>query len=223
MRKLLVPAFFAVFLFAGHWLAVESWDGNVFVYLGERRAPAATRSIKDYSAFSRQALFVPVPDQMMSPSQVWLKEGSVGLKLGHPLLKNDSGGGEFACALRGSPGVFNKVELTFTGTGISSSGDQPQMVVEVDCVPSEKLTELNTIWIPMQEIAKRPAQDQDFQLFGEQPLHVRLINIPGEWPTGWVLSNVRMYDESAPTFSLTVDSARMRESGKKLLSFDYQF
>jgi len=145
----------------------------------------------------------------------------MGLTLGHPLMKS-SDRNEFACPVQGRPGMFDRVELTFIGTGISEAGQQPKMIVEADCATGPNLGEINTIWIPMQDIVTAEAKDQEMQIYGDHPVIVRLEQIPGEWPVAWVLSNIKLFRQANPDENVTIDSAKMRETSGKLLSFDWQ-
>ena len=220
MRGLLATVTFCLFMLTGYLVSVESWNGTVFVYLGELRSPSAVRSIKDYSAVDRTALFASVHRQMIAGAHLIKQPDSMGLTLGHPLMKSATGR-DFACAVDGRPGLFDHVELTFIGLGISEAGRQPKMTIEADCRGGGNLSELGTIWIPMREIVAANAQDQELQIYGENPVTVRLEQIPGEWPATWVLWNVRLFREDNPEESLVIDSGKIRESGAKMLSFDW--
>lgn len=202
---------------------VNSWDGAVFVYLGEQRSPAAVRSMRDYSAIDRKALFSSVHRQMLEGAKLIKQQGQMALTLGHPLMKTAERN-EFACPVEGRPGLFDRVELTFTGTGISESGHQPMMTIESKCGSGGNLSELETIYIPMQDILAAGAKDQELLTTGDHPVLVKLEHIPGEWPVGWVLSTVRFYREGSPEESMTIDSEKMRDTTEtgKLLSFDWK-
>ncbi len=223
MRKALGPIGFCLCLLLGSTVMVDSWNGAVFVYLGERRSPAAVRSMRDYSAIDRKALFSSVHRQMLEGAKIIKQQGQMALTLGHPLMKS-SERNEFACSVEGRPGLFDRVELSFTGTGISESGHQPMMTVESKCGSGGNLSELETIYIPMQDIVAAEAKDQEMQIFGDHPVMVRFNHIPGEWPTGWVLSKVRFFREDDGEESLTIDADKMRENTGtgKLLSFDWK-
>lgn len=210
-------------MFTGYALSVDSWNGAVFVYLGEQRSPAAVRSMRDYSAIDRKALFSSVHRQMLDGAKLIRQAGFMALTLGHPLMKS-ADRNEFACPVQGRPGLFDRVELTFNGTGISASGEQPQMIIESECTGGGNLNQLETIWIPMQDILSTEPKNQEMQMYGDHPVMVRLNHIPGEWPTGWVLSTVRLYHHENLEETMTIDSAKMRDTTDtgKLLSFDWQ-
>lgn len=222
MRKLFAPIGFCLFLAAGYLVSVESWNGAVFVYLGELRSPASVRSMRDYSIVDRKALFASVHKQLLEGAKLMKDDGTMGLTLGHPLMKA-SDGNDFACPVPGRAGLFDRVELTFLGLGISESGHQPKMVVEADCNPGTNLSQLSPIWIPMAEIVAAGPKDQDLQFYGEQPKKIRLEHIPGEWPTTWVLTSVRFFRQAFPDENMLINAEKMRETnGGKLISFDWQ-
>lgn len=211
---------FAMLVLAGYLISTHSWDSMVFVYIGEQRSPAAVRSLQDYVPVDRSAFAEPVHKQMFRDAKKIQEERYIGLSFGHPLL-NDRGG-EFACPVKGRPGMFDRVELTFLGSGISSSGQQPRMIVETPCQLGDTFGRLDTIWLPMQDIVRAPAKDQELQIYGERPVVIRLQQIPGEWPPTWVLWNVRFFNTEVSDRSLTVDLAKIREANGKIFAFDWQ-
>lgn len=222
MKRWTIPAFFVLAIATGNHIATESWNGRVYVYLGEQRAPATVRSIRDYSAVDRKALTSSVNKQLLASAKLKELNGYIGVTLGHPLFKRAKGTGEFACPVQGRPGVFDKVELTFFGTGVSEAGDPPLMIVEGECAPGGNLNEMRTIWIPMKAIMASAARDQEMQLFGDQPVTVRLQQIPGQWPESWVLQSVRLFREHNPDDSLVLDSKMVREANPQRLSIAWR-
>ena len=222
MNKILAPLLFVCFLAVGYWTAVESWDGSVYVYLGEQRSPAAARSIRDYSAVDRKALSSSLNKQLLGKAKLKVKNGYLGITLGHPLMKRANAGADFACPVQGRAGIFNQVEMTFMGTGISEAGQPPRMVITAECVPSSNLSELRTIWVPMQQIVAGPAHDQELQVYGEKhPVTIALQGIPDAWPSNWVLESARLYRADNPEEMMAIDTNGVRAAQPKMLSFDW--
>lgn len=222
MRKLIAPTFFIFALTIGYWVSVESWNGAVYVFIGEQRSPASNRSMRDYSALDRKALSKSIHKQLLASAKVTEKNGFMGVTLGHPLFRRSKGIGEFACPVQGRPGVFDRVELAFMGIGVSDSGEAPLMLVEAECQTGNSLNEIRTVWIPLKAIHRSVAKDQEMQLFGDQPVTVRLQKIPGAWPDSWVLQSVKLFREMNPADNLTVDAKGVRDANPKLLELSYR-
>lgn len=220
MRKILIPSFFALFLLIGYQRAVSSWGGKVFIYLGEQRSPAAVRSLRDYSSVERRTLLHSVHRQMLEEAKFVAKDGYVGLYLKHPMMRSERGL-DFACSVGGRPGLYDRIELTFIGEGISESGSQPRMLVESECTPGNRIDDLSVIWIPFRDIITAPAKDQEMQIFGDHPVTLRLEQIPDSWPNRWVLWNVRLFRQANPDDHYVIDSNKIRQSNAKLMSFDW--
>jgi hypothetical protein len=226
MKTALAAAFFLAAVLAANGLAVQSWHGMVYVYMGQRRAPASTRTQQDYTAMDRHALSRSVHEQLMAEAKALRNddEGQVDITLGHPLVARPEGGGrDFACEIQGHVGVYNRMELTFYGTGISENGEEPHMVIDTTCSAAhDQLGALEPVTIPMQDIVSAAAKDQELQVSGPHPAIIHLQNIPARWPQNWVLTQVRFYREDDPDQELTLDARHLREAGVPLLSFDYK-
>jgi hypothetical protein len=226
MRKLKTFVFFIASMMMGYAIATQSWDGWLYVYLGEFRYPAAVRSIHDYSALDRKALFTSIHKQMLKEARLEKKQGYIGLTMGHPLFKRGIGTSDFACSVQGRTGMFDHIELTFMGVGISEGGEPPTMTVTTPCVPGKTLNRLQTIWVPTDEIFKNPAKDQELKLNSDQPMTVSLKQIPNQWPEQWVLWSVRLFNEDKSKGksddSYLIDAAKIREASAKTLSFEWK-
>jgi hypothetical protein len=224
MKNAAIALLFLASIGFANWLTTRSWNGLVYVYIGEQRAPASVRTAHDYTPVDRQALGRSVHEQLMSMAATSRQDGNVGVTLGHPLVARPEGGGgrEFACEVAGHGGIYDHMEITFYGTGVSDNGDEPHMVIDADCEASAQLDVLNPVWIPMGEIVRTSPRDQEFQVSGPHPTRIRLEHIPGVWPESWVLVSVRFYRQDTPDESLLVDAQHLREGGPTLLSFDFK-
>ncbi len=219
MRSFIQFSFFLGSVVIGYCLAIQSWGGGVYVYLGEERSPAAVRKMTDYSEVPRQSLHQAAHQQLLQGAEIEKKDGSVGVRLGNPLVRNENGASDFACRVRGREGLYDRVEMTFTGTGISEGGELAQMVIDSPCESAQEVSALSTIWIPMKEITALKAEDGDFDY---DAVKIHLLHIPGQWPDNWVLSSVRMFkaDDAQPEWK--VDAQTLRSSGRELMSFDWK-
>jgi hypothetical protein len=222
-QYILVSAFtFAFCLLSGVWLTNISWDGKVFVYLGEERAPAAVRSLSDYSAIEMKSLDASAHLQLMNNSVVVAERDRLGIQLGHPLLHREDGARVFGCEVRDHTGVYNRISLLFVAEGVSSSAAPPQMTVVSECHSMQDLNQLETIWIPMQQIYSLPARDQEFTSNDDNPVGIGFTDMPPEWPDRWVLMSVRLFRDDNPDQSLTIDTNHLRDARPTLLSLDWQ-
>lgn len=212
---------FMVGLMLGYGIVVRSWGGSLYVYLGEERSPAAVRLLSDYAALDRGALTNEVHQQLVGAAELIKQDGNLGIRLGHPLLQLRNGGYDFACAVQGRRGVYDRIELTFWGIGITESGHPPEMVVETACRTDEDLNRLATLWLPMSEILANPAKDQQLEFYDDQPLTIRMEQIPGEWPESWVLTRIRLFRESNPTRGLEIGASLIKEARSKIISFEW--
>ncbi|HMN67329.1 MAG TPA: hypothetical protein PKC28_02205 [Bdellovibrionales bacterium] len=214
--------FFALWMALGYWVTIDSWNGYGYVYLGDQRGPAAMRSIREYAQFDMSALKKSLPKQLLGTARVFKKEGYVGVILGHPLFQRGKGTGEFACPIQDRPGVFTRVEVEFTGVGISESGEQAKLTAETDCLPSNTLTELRTVWIPMESILASEPKDQELQIYGDQPVVIRVTGIVGQWPESWVLSGVKLFSDENPDEAMRLEMSELREARPALMTFDWK-
>jgi hypothetical protein len=214
-------ALFIFGLMLGYGIVVRSWGGSLYVYLGEERSPATVRLLSDYAALDRRSLANDVHQQLVGGAELIRQNGELGVRLGHPLLKLKGGGYDFACAVQGRPGVFDRIELIFWGIGITESGHPPRMVVESSCQTGEDLNRLATLWLPMSQIFANPAKDQQLEFYEDPPLTIRLEQIPGEWPENWVLTHIRLFREDNPSNSLEIGASLIKEARSQILSFEW--
>ncbi len=222
MKVRWAPLIFVFCLCTGLWITERSWNGRLFVYVGEDRGPTAVHGTLEYSALDRGALYRSAHNQLLDNAEI-IKSGKyAGVRFGHPLIAKEKGGKAFGCQVADHRGLFNQIEITFIGTGISEGGSPARMVVEAPCRAIRDLNKLETVWIPMGDIFASAPKDQELQIFGESPVVVKLEEIPSQWPTDWVLWSVRLYRDDDPDEALFISSKLIKESQVKKLSFDWQ-
>jgi hypothetical protein len=218
---------YAFFLFVfcmgfGLWLNDHSWNGQLFVYVGEERAPAAVRSLREYSSLDHEALYRSTQAQLMAYAELIRDEGYLGLRLGHPLMTGAGGGKEFGCQVQDHSGVYDRLEVTFVATGISENGELPHMTVDARCHSDSDLNRLDTIWIPLAQILQNPVRDGDIDLGGENMSRLYFEHMPDSWPENWVIWSVRLYREDGGATPLQFDARQLRAAETKLMSFDWK-
>lgn len=219
MRSLAAVILFFSFIFGGYKFATLSWGGTVYVYLGEERSPAAVRNTSDYSEVSYRNLGAAPEVQLIAEAEVEMREGSAGIYLGNPLFRTTRGN-EFGCRVKEREGLYDRVELHFIGSGISTSGDTAEMIVEAPCESVDLAWALQPVWIPIQQIVSGPAKDMDLAVDGEHPVNVRLRHMPDEWPPQWVLTKVKLYRADDGEYFFEADSEKMRFARHSLLFFE---
>ena len=222
MRTPYAIPFFLFCLCLGLWVNQRSWNGLVFVYIGEQRSPAAVRSLHEFSALDQKALHRSVEAQLLAYAEIYKDQGLLGVQLGHPLLTGKNGGKEFSCQVQDVSGVYDRVEIVFVGTGVSQGGGSPRMIIDSRCHSEGNLNQLDTVWIPMQTVLLSQPKDQAFELPGENSVKLRFENIPDGWPENWVMWNVRFYKESNPEESLVMNAEMLKLGRPTLLSFDWK-
>lgn len=202
-------------------MMARTWDHQVYVYIGEQRSPAAVRSLSDFSPLDGRRLHQAVEKQLLAGVQFLKKDGQIGVAIGHFLTKNDQGRREFACRVQSRPGVFDQMELTFVGQGISENGEVPKLVVEGPCVSANDLTQTSPLWIPLHQLYTDNIKE--LQLWhNQEPTNVNLVDMTSEWPKTWTLERVKLFNSAEPDQALYVDLDRYRGFDRARLSFRFQ-
>jgi hypothetical protein len=209
---------FACFLMIGQWLMTVAWNGVTYVYVGEERAPAAVKSLNDYYPVSNKYLQKSAQDQLFEGVRFMNRENELGVGVGNVILPDSFGNRHFACATQGRPGVFDRVELSFVGVGVSDNGVIPKMIVDSACEAEDDFSSLSPIWIPMSEIYQADPKTQELQFpeFGSTAIHFQ--NLASSWPDKWTLVRVRLYHSSAKVPALLLEP---RKASFGTLSFDW--
>jgi hypothetical protein len=218
---------FIIFLFItcagfGLGLTEASWDGKVYVYMGRERGPAAVKSIKDYSALDGGSLSKTAHAQLLADAHMDREDGYLGVKLGQILVKTESGARDFACAAGGRPGVYDRIQLTFMGEGITEGDSPPKMIVDAKCRSTFALERLDAVWIPMADIVSLPPKNQDLRSRGEEPTFIKLEHMPSAWPETWSLYEVRLYKETNPESFFKVGAGDILKGDYKSLGFEWK-
>jgi hypothetical protein len=219
MRTGFLFLFFSACLSFGYWVSKKAFDGQVYVYLGSERSPAAVRSLHDYQPVPERSLSQSAQEQLLADAKLVKQEGYLGIHLGHILVRDENGAREFACQARGREGIYDRIELTFMGEGIAEGDGPAKMIIDSRCASESSLERLDTIWIPMQEILSLKPKDQDLQSRGEDPTFIKMQSVPSQWPSQWVLYSVKLYRRSGQTAELKIGTAELLKA--RPLSFDW--
>ena len=191
MRAYLIPL---LFLLMGGLLGFFSWKNQVYVELkpsGQGRFVASDQqgellnlSLDEYKDRSKNSLFEEAG---------WIVQaGSVEFVLGNFLIKNPSH--QFVCQ------AYSYLELHFSATGISLSGDPSEMLVQAPCSLSSSGA-IGPFKLPLKVFTSK---EQTFD-FEDQNLIVRFYNTAKSLTDSWLLTRVRFFngedDEDAFTVS----------------------
>lgn len=209
---------FCSFVFLGQWLMTDAWNGVVYIYVGEDRAPAAVKNLSDYYPVSNKFLRKPMEEQLFGNVAFVSRQNELGVQVGNFLTFDSSGNRRFACHTENRGGVFNRVELSFVGVGVSDDGRIPKMTVNSNCAAEDDLTTLSPIWIPMGDIyqAEPKTQELHFPEFGSTAIHFE--NLASTWPERWALVKVRLYNSESGSVGVLLEP---KTKSHAALSFDW--
>src|SRR5262245_42165993 len=121
---------YIIALIAGWWLMSLTWSGNVYVYVGEERSPAAIKHLRDFYPMDGRVLRESLETQMFDNVNFMNRESEIGIRLAHFLLLDSKGRRQFACQSENRPGLYDRVEISFVGVGVSDDGKIPKMTVD---------------------------------------------------------------------------------------------
>jgi hypothetical protein len=140
------------------------------------------------------------------------------VQIGNFLITNSEGKRRFACQTQNGGGIFDRMELSFVGEGVSDNGNIPKMTVISNCSAEDDLTILSPIWLPMGDIYQAEPQSQElhFPEFGSTAIHFE--NLASSWPERWSLVRVRLYNSNTDATGLVFEPKKISYS---TLSFDW--
>ncbi|MNJ91221.1 hypothetical protein D3C87_88680 [compost metagenome] len=154
------------------------------------RDPAAIGKVFDFSHLKGEKLQEAVKQRLLAGFTLKKGPEGAGIGLGHFVFLDQAGERKLACQ------EFSKITLTFEGDGASVAGDRPVMDVEGACEYSADMSRINPLWIPVAQILGEKAGDGDFQFNEGNPVAIRFMNIPDEWPRTWILKSVKLMNEN---------------------------
>jgi hypothetical protein len=167
-----------------------------------QRLPAAIPKIPDISELTGSALETAAKRRLLSGAKSIVEGDSFGVSLGHFITKGLDGRAAFACD------VYDRVTLTFLADGIAVSGERPSLTVEANCDVASDVTRLATIWVPVGEIKNGKPVDSEIRVNEPSEVAVKLSNMVSEWPSTWVLSNIKLSSRK-DSKSIELDSTNL--------------
>lgn len=193
-----------------------SWEGIRFVSISNGRSPAAIKGLRDLSSLRGTSLSTAAESQFMSQSLIEKTKEGLEIALNQFVMRDSQGKRNFVCQVEGRPGVFDRVEVTLIGLGISEGGKLPKLTIETDCKsqPNPKFIGPIKIFIPMAKIYELRPVDQDLNFYDEQNSFIRISQMPSEWPGEWSLESIRYFNSKSPQEMLTLLTPEKKSPSK---------
>ena len=87
-----------------------------------------------------------------------------------------------------------RLEFIFEGEGIEYSEGKPQMSISTLCLETAQGA-IQPLVLPLSTLFQQPPQQMSFGLASQPQAQIELNLLYGEWPTAWVLREIRFYTE----------------------------
>lgn len=202
-------ALFILALVVGYYGGSKSWNGVVYLSDGSRwqngRTPAAIKRELDFSRLDGAELITATQKRLVSAARTILRDGLVGVELGHFVTKDSNGQRRLAC-----DAAYDRIQLRFEADGIASSGVKPIMEIDGPCRSSmEDISRIEPIWIPVEKILDIRPANMDLDFF--QDVKFKFDNMGETWPLSWNLQYVRLYNSQEPNREVSITAGQIRE------------
>jgi len=177
------------------------------------RDPAAIRPSFDFSLMEGTKLLAATKERLIAGARVLKKKGQIGLELGHFVLRGKSGQKIFGCE------EYTHVQLVFEGDGTIIDGKKPSLSIESPCsISKSDINRIEPIWIPVLKILASELSEQSFQL-EENETHYQFTDVYDQWPTQWLLKEVRMIKAGAAELRLSQEEIYQFSEEGHLIDF----
>jgi hypothetical protein len=202
-------AVFSVMVFGGMYAGSRSWSGVVYLTDGtignNTRNPAAINREIDFTKLDGSELITATQQRLVTAAKVIVKEGLVGVELGHFVTRDSNGRRSLAC-----DGTYNRMTLRFDAEGIASAGEKPSMEIDAPCQTSPKdVTSIEAVWVPVAKILETRAVNSELDYF--EGVKFKFIEMNGSWPVSWSLQSVRLYNNQEPGREVSIGAREMHE------------
>jgi hypothetical protein len=194
---LLAVTTFCLIVAAATYTSLNSWNGVIYIYVGDAREPAAVQKRLDVSNLKGSDLRIASRDRLLEEARLVTQDGLTGIELGHFVTKAADGSKQFACQ------AYQRIRLVYQAEGMAESGEVPEMTVEGPCLTADDINRIAPLWVPEAKIrAQRP---HDFAVDYEEndaQMSFHFRNMGSHWPELWSLKAVSMFDPDQPADSL---------------------
>lgn len=205
-------AFFAVGVFLTH-SSRHYTKGALASAPRVARDPAAIRKVYDFSNLDGNALSHASKQRIISGFEAVRKGDSVGISLGHFVVKGRNGQKQFACR------KYNRVVLSFEGEGMAVGGEKPSMQIEGACQEAEDINQISPLVVPVARILDQPVGDAEFDFHEGEPVRVRFSNVADQWPTTWALVSVKLINDASEEVAIQRQEIRSLSGRPVVLEF----
>lgn len=194
---------FFVFVLFGAFFSFKSWGPANFRTSGVRD-PANIPSQLDFSKLDGTALREASLNRIISELKVLSDTDRFGIEFGHFWALGTQGHPMNACD------IYDVVELTFHAEGVAESGDRPVMKVQSPCRVSQyDDSKIQPVWIPFKQVLNEPTGDFVIQ-YPEYEVELTFESVSSEWPTEWILDEIRLFSSMSPSRQIVVETEEMR-------------
>ena len=178
-----------------------------------QRDPAAIRKVYDFSNLDGSALSLASKQRILSGFESVRYGDSVGISLGHFVVRGPDGQKQFACR------KYNKVILSFEGEGMAVGGEKPTMQVEGPCTEAEDINKIDPLVVPVAKIMSQPVADGEFDFRDNQNIKVRFSSVADQWPVQWVLTAVKLSNDDADEVTIEREEIRSMVGRPMIVNF----
>ncbi len=178
------------------------------------RDPAAIRKVYDFSNLDGSALSLASKQRIISGFEAIRKGESIGISLGHFVVKGSDGQKQFACR------KYNRITLSFEGEGMAVGGEKPSMQIEGACHEAEDINQISPLVVPVARILDAPVGDGEFDFREDQPVRVRFSNVADQWPTTWALVSVKLSNDASEEVAIEKAEIRTLTERPVVLKFE---
>lgn len=177
------------------------------------RDPAAIQKVYDFSALKGDALTLASKQRLLAGFESFTQDGAIGISLGHFVVLGENGEKQFACR------KYTKVILTFEGEGMAVGGEKPGMRIEGECREAEDINQIEPLVIPVSRILDQPVGDGEFEFLENYNVAVRFSSVADQWPQQWVLTSVKLTNETTDEVSIEREEIRGLTNRPVVLQF----
>ena len=113
---------------------------------------------------------------------------------------------------------YPKVQIQFSGDGISVAGEPPVMTIDADCVPAQDPVEMASIEIPVAKILMQKPTNASFKFDGLTSTFT-FSGSGDEWPKTWILRSVIFSNQNGHSKIVAFEKAVTQTQQPTVLEF----